>query len=65
MSGFSEEVAIAVTQFLWPSMEPKKRNDSAMAMKVGLVVNFLSGLVDRDSHRDTTVQANIDFHRGA
>jgi hypothetical protein len=30
MSGFSEEVAMAVTQPLWPSIEPRKRRDSAI-----------------------------------
>lgn len=28
ISGFSEEVAIAVTQPLWPAIEPRKRSDS-------------------------------------
>lgn len=30
MSGFSEEVAIAVTQPLWPDNEPRKRSDSVI-----------------------------------
>lgn len=33
MSGFSEEVAIAVTQPLWPANEPRKRNCSAMLLR--------------------------------
>jgi hypothetical protein len=34
ISGFSEEVAMAVIHPLWPSMEPRKRRDSAMASLV-------------------------------
>ena len=30
MSGFSEEVAIAVTQPLWPDKDPRSRNWSAI-----------------------------------
>jgi hypothetical protein len=30
MSGFSEEVAMAVTHPLWPSRDPRKRRDSDM-----------------------------------
>lgn len=33
MSGFSEEVAIAVTHPLWPGREPRKRKDSAIGRK--------------------------------
>ena len=34
ISGFSEEVAMAVIHPLWPSIEPRKRRDSAMASLV-------------------------------
>lgn len=34
MSGFSEEVAIAVTHPLWPAKDPKKRSDSAIIAEV-------------------------------
>src|ERR1700685_142834 len=41
MSGFSEEVAIAVTQPLWPAKEPRKRNCSAMLLeKYGRTANL-------------------------
>jgi hypothetical protein len=33
MSGFSEEVAIAVTQPLWPAKEPRNRNCSPMLFR--------------------------------
>lgn len=33
MSGFSEEVAMAVTHPLWPGREPRKRKDSAISRK--------------------------------
>ena len=33
MSGFSEDVAIAVTHPLWPGREPRKRKDSAISRK--------------------------------
>jgi hypothetical protein len=33
MSGFSEEVAIAVTHPLWPGREPRKRKDSDIGRK--------------------------------
>ena len=34
MSGFSLEVAMAVTQPLWPSREPLKMRDSVLMMVV-------------------------------
>ena len=43
MSGFSDEVAMAVTHPLWPSKEPRKRSDSDIFLleKVCLVVDKL------------------------
>jgi hypothetical protein len=38
-SGVSEEVAMAVTQPLWPFKDPRKRRDSDMAVSV-LEANF-------------------------
>jgi len=34
MSGFSDEVAMAVTHPLWPSKDPRKRRDSDMVFSV-------------------------------
>lgn len=33
MSGFSEEVAMAVTHPLWPAREPKYRSDSILEIR--------------------------------
>ena len=34
MSGFSDDVAIAVTQPLWPARDPRKRSDSMVVFGV-------------------------------
>lgn len=57
MSGFSEDVAIAVTHPLWPSREPRKRSDSDIlgcVRWVGRRPNLVSAycVTITPSHRD-------------
>ena len=49
---------MAVTQPLWPSIEPRKRKDSAILdeREVELGARNICQVNNCDSHRDTTVQ---------
>ena len=63
ISGFSDDVAIAVTHPLWPSRDPRKRSDSA------ILRNRLSGRGRRCSVKEqesggATVQFNPNHNLG-
>ena len=56
MSGFSEEVAMAVTHPLWPSKDPRKRSDSDMVFSVSWTLTSSSSQcspsLSHTSHRN-------------
>lgn len=67
MSGFSEEVAIAVTHPLWPSNEPRKRSDSDIVCAEGLSSSKVEiwGAVSRHiSHRDSYCTVTLSARPG-
>lgn len=63
MSGFSEEVAIAVTQPLWPSMEPRKRSDSDMVLFVICVDGLERCTATVSQSQAATVTLTVQYPR--